>query len=137
MDMQAVNERVVAQFRSGGPVDGMHRERLVLLTTTGRRSGRQRTAPMMSVEVDGDPLVIASAAGAPEHPEWLRNLRADPHAVLETPDGARTDVVAEELGGEERESVWRDLVAAFPFFAEHQERAGERVIPLVRLRACR
>jgi hypothetical protein len=64
-DVKAVNERVVAQFRTGGEVDGMHRERLLLLTTTGRRSGQPRTTPMM-FHRDGDRvLVIASNVGAP------------------------------------------------------------------------
>ena len=122
--------------QAGEEIEGLHRDRLVLLTTTGRHSGERRTAPMMFVRFDDDPLVIASDEGAPEHPSWLLNLRVDPHAQVETPDGRTAEVVAEELSGDERIVAWEDLVARFPFFAEHQERAGDRVIPLVRLRGC-
>ena len=91
---------------------------------------------MMFVDFDGDPLVIASNQGAAEHPAWLLNLRRDPHVTVETPDGATSDAVAEELTGAEREQAWRDLLVGFPFFAQHQEQAGDRLIPLVRLRRC-
>jgi deazaflavin-dependent oxidoreductase (nitroreductase family) len=134
MDMQAFNDDVIRRFRAGEELEGLHRARLVLLTTTGRRSGALRTAPMMFIDVEGDPLVIASNAGAAEHPAWFLNLLADPRATVETPDGRSDQVVAEVLEGEERARVWRDLVQGFPFFVEHQERAGDREIPLVRLR---
>ena len=136
MDMRAFNAEVIRRFRAGEELDGLQRDRLVLLTTIGRRSGEPRTAPMMSVDFDGDPLVVGSDDGAADDPDWVRNLRADPHAHVETPDGRRDRAVAEELTGAEREQAWQQLVAGFPFFAEHQRRAGDRVIPLVRLRRC-
>lgn len=137
MDMQAFNEDVIRRFRAGEELgDGLHRDRIVLLTTTGRHSGDRRTAPMMAVRFDGDPLVIASNDGAAQHPDWLLNLRADPHVTVETPDGASTEALAEELSGDERTVEWEDLVAEFPFFAQQQEKAGDRRIPLVRLRLC-
>ena len=135
MDMAAFNDEAIRRFRAGEEIEGLHRERLVLLTTTGRHSAEPRTTPMMFVDFDGDPLVIASNDGAAEHPSWLLNLRADPHVVVETPDGGSTPAVAEELSGEERTVAWDDLVRDLPFFDEHQRRAGDRVIPLVRLRA--
>ena len=134
MDMQAFNEDVIRRFRAGEEIDGLHRERLVLLTTTGRHSGERRTAPMMFVRFDGDPLVIASNDGAAVHPAWLLNLREDPHVTVETPDGASIEAVAEELSGDERTVEWDDIVADFPFFVEQQQKAGDRTIPLVRLR---
>ncbi len=136
MDMQAFNEVVIRRFRAGEEIDGLHRERLLLLTTTGRHSDERRTAPMMFVRFDGDPLVIASNDGASRHPDWLLNLREDPHVTVEMPDGAVSEAVAEELSGDERTVQWEDLVAEHPFFLEHQERAGGRTIPLVRLRLC-
>lgn len=137
MDLQAFNEDVIRRYRAGEDLPGgLHRERIVLLTTTGHRSGGPRTAPMMFERFDGDLLVIASNDGATAHPHWLRNLRADPHAVIETPDGSRCEVMAEELAGEERIVEWADLVRDMPFLAEHQQRAGDRTIPLVRLRRC-
>ena len=129
MDMAKVNEKVIEQFRSGGEVDGMHRDRLVLLTTTGRRSGRPHTAPMMALHDGGDLLVVASANGAPRHPSWFLNLEADPHVHVETPD-AEFDAVARVLDGAEREHAWSVVTTEAPFFGEHQEQV-ERRIPVV------
>ncbi len=86
MDLRETNRRVIAQFRAGGPIEGMRREGLVLLTTTGRRSGEARTTPMM-FHRDGDRvLVIASNIGAPQHPDWYLDLVADPHVTVEIGD---------------------------------------------------
>ncbi|WP_345480773.1 nitroreductase/quinone reductase family protein [Amnibacterium soli] len=134
MDMLAFNDDVIRRFRAGEQIEGLHRDALVLLTTTGRRSGTRRTAPMMFVDLEGDPLVVASNAGAAEHPAWFVNLLADPRVTVETPDGCSAEAVAEVLEGEERARVWRDLTAGFPFLVQHEERAGDREIPLVRLR---
>ena len=133
-DVREVNERVVEQFRAGGEVDGMHRERLLLLTTTGRRSGRPRTTPMM-FHRDGDRvLVVASNVGAPRHPDWFLNLVADPAVTVEVGDdgGAPRQATAVPLEGAERAEVWEVLKRTYPFFAEH-ERATERTIPVVAL----
>ena len=131
MDMQATNRRVIEQFRAGGEVDGMSRDRLVLLTTTGARTGQRRTTPMMFVR-DGDRVVVmASNAGAVKAPDWYRNLEADPHVVVEIGDEVY-DAVATTLEGDERARVWADLTAGYPFFADHEAKAGRR-IPLVAL----
>jgi deazaflavin-dependent oxidoreductase (nitroreductase family) len=134
MDVREVNKRVIEQFRAGGEVDGMHRDRLVLLTTAGRRSGEPRTTPMM-FHRDGDRiLVIASNIGAPRHPDWYLNLVADPQVTVEVGDesGAARRAVARTLEGAERETVWEVLKATYPFFAEH-ERKTTRTIPVVAL----
>jgi len=131
MDIAEVNRRVIEQFRAGGPVDGMHRERLVLLTTVGATTGRRRTAPMM-FHPDGDRLlVVASNMGAAEHPHWYRNLLADPRVVVEV--SAETyEATATPLEGEERDRLWALLTETYPFFAEHE--AGlARAIPVVAL----
>jgi deazaflavin-dependent oxidoreductase (nitroreductase family) len=129
MDQLAINRHVVEQFRRGGPVEGMHRERLLLLTTVGARTGRRRTAPMM-VHREGDRVfVIASGAGTPSDPAWYRNLVADPHVTVEI-DDATYETVARPLEGEELEAAWARITAAHPFFLEHAERAG-RTIPVV------
>jgi deazaflavin-dependent oxidoreductase (nitroreductase family) len=132
-DVRAVNWRVVEQFRAGGAIDGMHRERLLLLTTTGRRTGEARTTPMMFHREGGRVLVIASGAGAPRHPEWYLNLVADPEVTVEVGDesGAPRRAVARSLAGDERTAVWEMLKATYPFFAEHEEAATPRVIPVV------
>ena len=76
-------------------------------------------------------LVMASNAGAAQPPDWYVNLVADPRVTVETSD-ATFEAIAQTLTGEDRAAAWDDLVRAFPFFADHQVRAG-RVIPLVEL----
>ncbi len=131
MEHQAVNARVIEQFRSGGPVEGMTREGLLLLTTVGRRTGTPRTTPMMFHRFGDRLLVMASNAGAAKAPDWYVNLVAHPRVIVEAPD-ATYDAVAGTLIGADRAAAWDDLVRAFPFFADHQRKAG-RVIPLVEL----
>jgi deazaflavin-dependent oxidoreductase (nitroreductase family) len=134
MDVREVNKRVIEQFRAGGEVEGMHRERLVLLTTTGRRTGELRTTPMM-FHRDGDRvLVIASNVGGPRHPDWYLNLVSHPEVTVEVGDesGAPRRAEARTLQGAEREPVWEMLKATYPFFAEH-ERKTTRAIPVVAL----
>jgi deazaflavin-dependent oxidoreductase (nitroreductase family) len=132
MDVRETNRRVIAQFRAGGPVEGMHRDRLVLLTTTGRRSGEPRTTPMM-FHRDGDRvLVIASNIGAPQHPDWFLNLVADPHVTVEIGDETYP-AVATPTEGADRERVWTTIKELYPFFADHEEKATTRTIPVVAL----
>jgi deazaflavin-dependent oxidoreductase (nitroreductase family) len=133
MDVKEINKRVVEQFRAGGAVDGMQRERLLLLTTTGARTGRPHVTPMM-FHRDGDRLlVIASNAGAPADPDWYRNLVANPPVTVEIGD-ERYDAIAVPLTGEDHSRMWAQIKAAYPFFADHEAKAG-RTIPLVELRA--
>lgn len=80
MDIQEINRRVIEQLRSGAPIEGMNRDRLLLLTTTGRRTGQQRTTPLRFDQDGEDLLVIASNVGAPKHPDWYLNLAEDPRA---------------------------------------------------------
>lgn len=129
MDVREINRTVVEQFRAGGPVEGMRREMLLLLTTRGRRTGVERTAPLMFHRHGDDLVVIASNDGAPRHPEWYLNAVADPRVVVEVGD-ARYAATAVPAQGARRAELWASLVAAFPFFADHQ--AGvDREIPLV------
>jgi len=131
MDMKEVNRRTIEQFRAGGPIEGMRRERLVLLTTTGRSSGERRTTPMMFHRNGERLFVIASNRGASRHPDWYLNLVADPHVTVEVGDDTYA-ALATPLAGAERERVWTELKQAYPFFAEH-ETATDRVIPVVAL----
>jgi deazaflavin-dependent oxidoreductase (nitroreductase family) len=131
MDMREINRRTVEQFRAGGEIEGMHRERLVLLTTVGRRSGERRTTPMM-FHRDGEHLyVIASNSGATRDPDWYRNLVADPRVTVEIGDETYA-ATATPLAGDEHERVWTDIKRAYPFFVEHEARA-DRVIPVIEL----
>jgi deazaflavin-dependent oxidoreductase (nitroreductase family) len=127
--MDAQTQRVLEQFRAGGEVDGMHRDRLLLLTTTGRRSGQPRTTPVMRFRIGSMTYAVASANGSPTDPEWLRNLEADPHAHVEE-DGAEYDATARILRGTARATVWPAILEIAPFFTEHEQRAG-REIPVV------
>jgi deazaflavin-dependent oxidoreductase (nitroreductase family) len=133
MDVSEINKRVIEQFRAGGEIDGMHRERLLLLTTTGARSGRPHTTPMMFHRGgDGRVLVIASNAGAPRDPDWYRNLVAHPEVRVEVGDHAYR-ATATALTGAGRDRAWAEIKAAYPFFADHEAKAG-REIPVVELR---
>lgn len=131
MDIKEINRRTIAQFRAEGDLEGMRRDRLVLLTTLGRRSGERRTTPMM-FHRDGDQLlIIASNVGAARHADWYLNLVADPHVIVEV--GVETyDAVATPLVGAERTRQWTMLQQKYPFFADH-ETATARVIPVIAL----
>jgi deazaflavin-dependent oxidoreductase (nitroreductase family) len=131
MDIQAINHRVIAQFRAGGEIEGMHRDRIVLLTTTGARTGTRHTTPMM-FHRDGDRLlVIASNRGAPKDPDWYRNLLANSQVTVEV-GNERYEAVATALEGDERDRLWTMLKTTYPFFADHEAIAG-RTIPVVAL----
>lgn len=130
MDLKEINRATIARFRAGEELgQGMHRERILLLTTRGRRTGQPRTSPMM-FHRDGDRLlVIASNMGAPRHPAWYLNLEAEPKVTVELADTSY-DAVATPLAGAERERAWAELTRLYPFFAEH-EAATTRTIPVV------
>ncbi len=131
MDISKINARVIEQFRAGGPVEGMNRDGIVLLTTRGARTGLTRTTPMMFHMDGGRLLVIASNIGAPRHPDWYLNLVVDPQVVVEV-GSERFDATAAPLAGEERERVWTMLKQTYPFFAEHEAKTS-REIPVVAL----
>src|SRR5437660_754709 len=131
MDIREINRRVIDQFRAGGEIDGMHRDRILLLTTTGARTGQRRTTPMMFHRDDGRLLVIASNVGAPRHPDWYANLAAHPRVTVEV--GEHTyDADARTITGAERDRVWALLKESYPFFAEHEAKTT-RTIPVVAL----
>ena len=131
MDIGERNRQVIGQFRAGGEIDGMHRERLLLLTTTGAKSGLARTTPMM-FHPDGDRLlVIASNMGAPKHPDWYANLAAHPEVTVEVGD-EKYAARAVPTTGADRDRVWAMITENYPFFADHQAKAG-REIPIVAL----
>ena len=131
MDITDINRRVIEQFRAGGEIEGMHRDRIVLLTTAGARTGQRRTTPMMFHRDGGRVLVVASNVGAPKHPDWYRNLIADPRVIVEVGDETYP-AVATTLEGNERARAWSMLKESYPFFASH-EASTERIIPVVAL----
>src|SRR5436305_3532231 len=131
MTIAEINRRVIERYRAGGEIEGMHRDRILLLTTTGARTGRRRTTPVMFHRDRGRLLVAASNAGAPKHPDWYRNLVADPRVTVEA-GGQAYEAVATTLEGADRARAWARLKRGYPFFASHEARAG-RVIPVVAL----
>lgn len=105
---------------------------IVTLTTTGAKSGKPRSVPLVGLP-DGDQIIlIASNFGQTHYPAWYHNLRAYPEATL-TINGQTGRYVAEEVTGEEREAYWRQAVALYPGYAAYRRRVGARHIPVVRL----
>jgi deazaflavin-dependent oxidoreductase (nitroreductase family) len=131
MDIQETNRRVIGQFRAGGEIEGMHRDRLVLLTTVGARTRRPHTTPMMFHRDADRILVIAANAGAPRDPDWYRNLLREPVVTVEVGDETY-QAVASVLTGADRERQWAMLKSAYPFLADYEVQAG-RTIPVVAL----
>jgi deazaflavin-dependent oxidoreductase (nitroreductase family) len=128
-DIREHNRALIEEFRSNGRQLGDRP--LLLLTTVGRRTGERRTTPMMHVRVGDRLLVIASNAGAPKHPDWYLNLVADPSVTVEVA-GEEYRATAVVPAGAERDQLFAEVVAQYPFFADHQ--AGvTRTIPVVSL----
>jgi deazaflavin-dependent oxidoreductase (nitroreductase family) len=128
-DMLAHNRQVIADFRANGGVEpGRH---LLLLTTTGARTGQERTSPMMYVPEGDRLLVIASNAGAARHPNWYHNLVAHPEVTVEV-TGETYPARARVTAGAERERLWADITRQYPFFLDHQAKIT-RTIPIVSL----
>jgi deazaflavin-dependent oxidoreductase (nitroreductase family) len=124
-----VRDQVDRYERSGGTegttLRGMP---VVILTSRGARSGKVRKTPLMRVEQDGRYALVASQGGAPVHPRWYFNLVADPHVELQ--DGpAKSDMLARQVTGGEKDVWWARAVAAYPDYAEYQRRT-ERQIPV-------
>ena len=117
---------------TGGRLMGKFELPVLLLTTTGRRSGRRRTVPLLYLEGRGTLLVIASNNGGPSNPGWYHNLVANPIVDVETRAGRRS-MRAEPLIGAERRRRFERITAAADRYAEYQSRTG-RELPVVALR---
>jgi F420H(2)-dependent quinone reductase len=101
---------------------------IVLVTIRGVKSGKLRYTPLMRVEHDGRYTLVASKGGAPEHPTWYHNLVAHPHVELQ--DGTvKKEYDARQVEGDERAQWWERSVAAYPPYAEYQEKT-DRQIPV-------
>ena len=127
------NAAIIDEFRAnggkvGGPFDGAN---LLLLTTTGAKSGQQRLNPMMYFPVDDKIFVVGSYAGADVDPAWVHNLRANPRAHIEVGTDS-FDVTARELPRDERDELYPKVVEAAPGFGDYETNTS-RVIPLFEL----
>jgi deazaflavin-dependent oxidoreductase (nitroreductase family) len=125
------NDKVIAEFRAnegkvGGPFEGAP---LLLLQTTGAKSGQQRISPLVYL-ADGDHIVIfGSNAGRPRHSAWYHNILANPSVTIEIGTD-KYDATASVVTGEERERLWKAQVAVAPYFADYQAKT-DREIPVI------
>ena len=132
-DMNDWNRAIIEEFRAnggkvGGPFEG---GTLLLLTTTGAKSGRPHTTPVMYNQ-DGERLIIyASKAGAPTNPSWYHNLVANPRVTVEVGTD-KYDATATVITGTERDRLWAENVAKNPGFGEYEKKTT-RTIPVVAL----
>lgn len=122
---------MVALYRwTGGAIGGrMGRNRVVLLTTTGRRSGRAHTVPVAYFESEGNLFVVASNGGRPQQPDWYLNLLAHPAVTIQRGRTTQT-ATALSVTGSRRALLWAHVVAMSPGYA-HYQRHAPREIPIV------
>jgi deazaflavin-dependent oxidoreductase (nitroreductase family) len=127
------NKQIIDEFRAnagkvGGPFEGVP---LVLLHTTGAKSGRERVNPVMYRPADGAYAVFGSKGGAPTNPDWYHNLLVHPEATIEV--GAKTiPVRARIVTGDERDAIWIPHKTENPGFAHYEEKTS-RLIPVILL----
>lgn len=131
--MSDFNARIIREFRENGgkvgpPFEGAP---MILLHTTGARSGAERVQPLVYFDIDGRRYVVASKAGADTHPAWFHNLVANPEVTAEVGTD-RYAASARVLEPEERGPVWEEVKRRNPGFADY-ERKTDRVIPVVEL----
>jgi deazaflavin-dependent oxidoreductase (nitroreductase family) len=127
-----VRDQVEAYERSGGTEAATLLDTglpVVIVTTRGNKSGKLRKTALMRVEHDGEYALVASLGGAPTHPVWYYNLVADPTAVSIQDGPEPFDAEVRLVDGEERAQWWERAVAAYPPYAEYQQKT-ERVIPV-------
>jgi deazaflavin-dependent oxidoreductase (nitroreductase family) len=128
-----LNRQVIEEFRANaGKVGGNYQGRpLLLLTTTGRKTGRMHTTPVMYLADGKGYCVFASKGGAPEHPAWYLNLVANPRVTVEV-GTERFQAQATVVGPDERDALYRKQASLYGQFADY-ERKTTRKIPVVRL----
>lgn len=131
--IKSFNQSITDEFRAndgkvGGQFEGAN---LLLLTTTGAKSGQPRVSPLAYFRIDGKLIIIGSFAGADVNPAWVHNLRANPSARIEV-GSESSDVVARELPRAERDEFFPKVTAVAPGFAEYQAKTS-RVIPIFEL----
>ena len=117
---RATNGRIGGRI-AGGPV--------LLLTTTGRKSGRARTIPLLYLKDGENMVVVASNGGTASHPAWWRNLAANPEATVEF-GGRKVRVRAEEVGSEDKKRLWPKLVKMYGGYEDYRRRT-DREIPVI------
>jgi deazaflavin-dependent oxidoreductase (nitroreductase family) len=127
---QWVRDQVAEYETSGGQRANTLRDTglpVVIVTTRGNKSGKIRKMALMRVEHDGQYALVASLGGAPNHPVWYYNLKADPKAVILQDGPEPFEVEVRELDGEERAQWWDRAVAAYPPYAEYQQKTSRKI----------
>jgi deazaflavin-dependent oxidoreductase (nitroreductase family) len=125
-----VREQVETYERTGGQSANTLLDTglpVVIVTTRGHKSGKIRKLALMRVEHDGEYALVASKGGAPEHPLWYHNLKADPSAVMIQDGPEAFDYDVREVSGDERAQWWERAVAAYPPYAEYQAKTERRI----------
>jgi deazaflavin-dependent oxidoreductase (nitroreductase family) len=130
-DLGLVGDEHIRRYReTGGEVGYLwNGVPTLLLTTTGRKTGRERTSALIFGTDGDDHLVVASKGGAPEHPQWYRNLSAHPGATIQVRDRTLS-VTARTASGDERARLWKIMTGIWPNYDVYQTRTDRR-IPLV------
>jgi deazaflavin-dependent oxidoreductase (nitroreductase family) len=134
--MNDFNATMIDEFRANDGVTEMFGDRMVILTTTGAKSGEPRVTPVVYRQSGDRMLIFASKAGADTNPAWYHNLMANPQASIEVREGGKIasyDVKAEALKGDDRDTEFAAQVVDVPTFGEYQEKT-DRVIPVVELK---
>jgi deazaflavin-dependent oxidoreductase (nitroreductase family) len=133
-----VREQVDEYERSGGQRANTLLDTglaVIIVTARGSKSGKVRKFPLMRVEHDGQYALVASKGGAPANPVWYRNLKAHPDEVMIQDGSEPLDFTVREVEGEERGHWWERAVAAYPPYAEYQEKTTRRIPVFVASRA--
>jgi deazaflavin-dependent oxidoreductase (nitroreductase family) len=133
--MNDFNQTIIEEFRTNKGVvgGGFAGAPVVLLHTTGAKSGSARLNPLVSLpQDDGTFYVFASKGGAPTHPDWYHNLVAHPEVTVEFGDQT-FEATATPVTGADRDRIYAEQVARMPGFGEYEESAAPRVIPVVHL----
>ncbi len=129
IDWNENNRSVIAEFRANGGKVGDGKDKLVLLTTTGAKSGLLRVNPLI-YGLDGDRIIlVASKGGSPTNPDWYHNLVANPEATLEL-GAEKFQVRASVAQGEERQRLFDQMAAEYPFYARYAQQTP-RQIPVI------
>ena len=130
---QWVRDQVELYERTGGSEGNTLRDTglpVIIVTMTGRKSGQVRKIALMRVEHNGAYAIVGSMGGAPTHPQWYYNLTDNPAGITIQDGPTPFPVTVREAHGAEREQWWQRAVAAFPPYAEYQQRT-QRVIPVL------
>jgi deazaflavin-dependent oxidoreductase (nitroreductase family) len=130
-DVKDWNSKIIEEFRAneGKVGGGFTGAPMLLLHTTGAKSGKERINPLVYQDVDGNHVIFASKGGAPTHPDWYHNLVANPRVRIEVGDQT-VDVQARVAEGEERAKIWEVQKQRMPGFADYEQKT-DRQIPVV------